>query len=322
MDRGQPAPGVQQIRTWQEAEVCAARWMRYWGFADAAVTTAGPDGGVDVTAAGALAQVKFQAVMVGSPELQRLFGARGHELHRQLLFFTGTGYSARAVEYAAAAGIALFTYDLAGQVDAVNEHARQLVADAEAARTPPPPRKPSATETKSKASTSGWRAAPQPETPAEPVATAAGMGCAATVLLVMGSLLVVGVTAGIYRPGFTATIVIVTVFGSLFYLAGLVVLLRAVYWGREHRHRTSVVVAILVATAGAGAMWLTLGRSFDDKGGGHAGAWTVTLMVVPLVFLAVQALSGRDGAGLSPTPPKQEAKHAAEPRLFKSRDDS
>lgn len=64
---------------------------------------------MDVTAAGALAQVKFQAVTVGSPDLQRLFGARGHALHRALLFFTGTGYSPRAHEYAASVGIALFT---------------------------------------------------------------------------------------------------------------------------------------------------------------------------------------------------------------------
>jgi hypothetical protein len=34
------------------------------------------------------------------------------------------------------------------------------------------------------------------------------------------------------------------------------------------------------------------------------------------------ALSGQDGVGLTPAPPKPKGKHAAEPRLFKSRDDT
>ena len=37
--RGQEPP-LHQIRSWQDAEINAATWMRYWGFSDAAVTGA------------------------------------------------------------------------------------------------------------------------------------------------------------------------------------------------------------------------------------------------------------------------------------------
>ena len=66
-----------QITSWQEAERNAARWMRHWGFGDARLTSSGADGGVDVRARAAVAQVKFEASQVGRPALQRLYGARG-----------------------------------------------------------------------------------------------------------------------------------------------------------------------------------------------------------------------------------------------------
>lgn len=316
MDRGDHPFGVHQIRTWQDAEVCAARWMQYWGFTDAVVTAAGPDGGVDVTATGALAQVKFQAVTVGSPDLQRLFGARGHALHRALLFFTGTGYSTRALEYAASAGIALFTYDLTGWVDPANGPARQLVADAEAARTPPPKpeRAPKSERRPRKFPDRGGPPAARrtaarpvqptgPAGPAGPAAIAVGMGCAATALLGMGSLLLSGVTAGVYRPGLTAAIAVFIVLGALCYLAGLAVLLDTAAWGRTHRHQAAAEVAIVIAGVAASAMWVILGRHVDEEGGGHTGAWTVTLMVAALVLTAMLAMSGRAGVTLSPDPP-------------------
>lgn len=286
--------------------------MRYWGFTDAVVTAAGPDGGVDVTAAGALAQVKFQAVTVGSPDLQRLFGARGHAVHRALLFFTGTGYSTRAHEYAASVGIALFTYDLTGWVDPVNGPARQLLADAEAARTPPPEPKPE--RRPSNFPDLGWLPAPRrtearleqptrPAGPAGPAAIAVGMGCAATALLGMGSLLLSGVTAGVYRPGLTATIAVSIVLGALCYLAGLAVLLDTAAWGRTQRHQAVAEVAIVIAGVAASAMWVPLGRHVDDEGGGHTGAWTVTFMVSALTLSAMLAMSGRAGVALFPDPP-------------------
>jgi hypothetical protein len=56
----QPAPF--QIESWQDAELNAAAWMRYWGYGDAAVTRSGSDDGIDVTSELALAQVKHRSV--------------------------------------------------------------------------------------------------------------------------------------------------------------------------------------------------------------------------------------------------------------------
>jgi hypothetical protein len=123
--RHQP-PARRPIRSWQEAERNAAAWMRHWGYHDAAARPGGADGGVDVRSARALGQVKFQAHAVGRPELQRLFGARGRHLDRQLLFFTGSGYASTAVEYAAENDIALFVYALDGAMTPVNAPARRI----------------------------------------------------------------------------------------------------------------------------------------------------------------------------------------------------
>ncbi|WP_411157656.1 restriction endonuclease [Nocardia puris] len=68
--RRKPVP---YIRTPQEAERNAAARMREMGFADAAVTAGGADGGVDVRASRAIAQVKWRGGMVSRPEVQKLF---------------------------------------------------------------------------------------------------------------------------------------------------------------------------------------------------------------------------------------------------------
>lgn len=109
--------------------------MRAWGFADAAVTRGGADGGVDVWSKHALAQVKFEAHATGRPALQRLYGARGTDHHKQLLFFTGTGYSRDAQTYADAVGVALFTYTPVGDVAPVSVAAVAIVRAAERANS-------------------------------------------------------------------------------------------------------------------------------------------------------------------------------------------
>jgi hypothetical protein len=116
---GQPGP-PQQIRNRQEAELNAVAWMRAWGYADAQVTQAGPDGGVDVRSAYALAQVKYVAAAVGRPDIQRFVGAAAGEPGKRLIFFSGSGYTATAVDYANSAGVALFQYALDGSVRPVN----------------------------------------------------------------------------------------------------------------------------------------------------------------------------------------------------------
>lgn len=111
----------------REAETNAATHMRSLGFADARVTGAGADGGIDVVAAGAIAQVKWKAAQTGRPDLQRLVGARGNDTGQRLLFYSGSPYSRHAHAYADAVGMGLFTYDPSGAAQPVNDHARHLV---------------------------------------------------------------------------------------------------------------------------------------------------------------------------------------------------
>ena len=95
-----------------DAEQLAADWLVYLGYEDARLTGSGPDGGVDVRSARAVAQVKFKAAQIGAPDLQRRFGARGASWEQDLFFFSGTTFSAKALAYAEEHEISLFTYDL------------------------------------------------------------------------------------------------------------------------------------------------------------------------------------------------------------------
>lgn len=99
--------------------------MRGAGYGDAKATGAGPDGGIDVASRRAVAQVKFEAHQVGRPHLQRFVGAAVH-MDRERLFFTGTGYTSGARQYADEVGVALFTYAVDGSVTPVNSRAEQL----------------------------------------------------------------------------------------------------------------------------------------------------------------------------------------------------
>lgn len=101
--------------------------MRELGFADAQVTIGGADGGIDVHSSAALAQVKWRGGMVGRPELQALFGARGSDFSKQLLFFAASDYSQHAVDYADHSRIALFVYDPIRTLAPKNRHAALLL---------------------------------------------------------------------------------------------------------------------------------------------------------------------------------------------------
>ncbi|MEG3632177.1 restriction endonuclease [Micromonospora palythoicola] len=127
-------PSPQAIDSWEKAELNAAEWMRYWGFRDARVTNGGADSGVDVRSHEALAQVKYEAVQVGRPVLQRLVGARGRSAEKALFVFSGAGFTSHAVEYANDMDICLFKYTLAGSMKAENRTARDFLQRFEAQR--------------------------------------------------------------------------------------------------------------------------------------------------------------------------------------------
>jgi restriction endonuclease len=117
------------IRSPDDAEQVAAEWMRHLGFDDARCTAAGTDGGVDVRSREAVAQVKAQLTPVGRPELQALYGVARSE-GRQPLFFSLMSYTAAALTWADEVGMALFRFDHAGMVEAVNPPAEALLAAA------------------------------------------------------------------------------------------------------------------------------------------------------------------------------------------------
>ncbi|MGZ9829505.1 restriction endonuclease [Tsukamurella ocularis] len=121
---------MEYITTPAQAEQNAARRMREeLGFPDARVTQATNDGGIDVQASRAVAQVKWESNQSGRPVLQNLFGARGNALHKKLLFFNSGGYSRAAIEYADAVDMALFKFDPLGELEPMNRVAERLIKD-------------------------------------------------------------------------------------------------------------------------------------------------------------------------------------------------
>lgn len=127
------------VSSWQLAELNAARWMQAWGLSGVRVTAGGADSGIDVTSNEAEAQVKFQASAVGRPALQNLAGAA--RPGKRLVFFSGSSFSKAAMDFAAQRNIALFVYDLSGQMQALNGSALDLaqnVATDSGAVLPPP----------------------------------------------------------------------------------------------------------------------------------------------------------------------------------------
>lgn len=109
---------------WMQAEQLAAAAVQQFGFADARVTPPGADGGLDVIARGAAAQVKYTSTPVGRPTLQQLQGAAGG---RSAIFFSRSGYARTAVAFADQVDMALFTITLPTRVTAVNDAAVRLV---------------------------------------------------------------------------------------------------------------------------------------------------------------------------------------------------
>ena len=111
------------IASWQDAELAAVEHMQYLGFGDAHPTPSGPDGGLDVIATNAAAQVKFHAVPAGSPAVQQLAGAAYTFEHK---LFYATAYSADAVRWADQAVIALFRLTEFSSVEPLNGTAARL----------------------------------------------------------------------------------------------------------------------------------------------------------------------------------------------------
>lgn len=122
---GRQRPASRLIKTFYDAENYAAEYVRYLGFADAAPTGPGSDGGVDVTSLGAVAQVKMEAVPTGRPVIQAISGIAALE-QRSALVFSLAGYTAHALEWADRAGVACFEFAIDGTMKPCNSAARAL----------------------------------------------------------------------------------------------------------------------------------------------------------------------------------------------------
>lgn len=113
------------IQSWRQAEEFSATHMRGLGFEDAEVTPPGADGGIDVVATGAVAQVKhFSETSVSAPTVQQLLGAaKGAQM---AVFYSLTGYTSSAIRLAEERGVALFAYSVAGDVAPLSTAADNL----------------------------------------------------------------------------------------------------------------------------------------------------------------------------------------------------
>lgn len=115
-------------RDWEQA---ACDWMISWGFEDASLTDVGPDDGIDVTAGGAIAQVKSWMTPIGIADVQRLKGA-AHD-GREALFFSLMEYTEAARRFAEEASVRLFRFSgYDGSVEAANAGAVSLIREANA----------------------------------------------------------------------------------------------------------------------------------------------------------------------------------------------
>jgi hypothetical protein len=139
-------PSPRLIRSPRDAEEAAAEWCRWLGFADAELTRAGSDGGVDVRARSLVAQVKAHMVPIGRPDLQKLYGLATAE-RAVAIFFSLMAYTREAQEWADQVGMALIRFNHAGEAEPVNGYAAAMFdrADQQERRPalpapPPPPR--------------------------------------------------------------------------------------------------------------------------------------------------------------------------------------
>lgn len=109
--------------SWQMAEELAAEYLRQMGYRDVRRVPDGPDGGIDVRGSGICGQVKFWSSPVGIGEVQRLRGAAGPAV---AAFFSYSGYTKSAVEWADTNEVALFSFDEQANVKPENSRASQL----------------------------------------------------------------------------------------------------------------------------------------------------------------------------------------------------
>jgi Holliday junction resolvasome RuvABC ATP-dependent DNA helicase subunit len=99
--------------------------MQRFGFPDAAVTPSGADGGVDVRARDAVAQVKARNTATPRPDVQQLHGIASAE-GKLGVFFSLNGYTPGAIEWAESR-VALFVLESTGNARPIGALAEGLM---------------------------------------------------------------------------------------------------------------------------------------------------------------------------------------------------
>lgn len=117
------------IRNPHDAELAARDWLRSVGFADARLTSAGPDGGVDVRSSSLVAQVKAEMKPTGLGVVQRTYGIAQAEGCKAACFALN-GFTQEAKQWASRQEVALFVFDYEGDVEPFNFAASRLAARA------------------------------------------------------------------------------------------------------------------------------------------------------------------------------------------------
>jgi hypothetical protein len=93
-------------KAWRQLEELVATVMGR----GAATRSGSHDGGIDVESSTTVAQVKRQSSIVGAPAIRQLFGAAQH-IGKRGEFYTTSGYSKDAINFARETGVALYIVD-------------------------------------------------------------------------------------------------------------------------------------------------------------------------------------------------------------------
>lgn len=126
---GKSVPDRRLIKNYADAESYAAEYMRFLGWVDATTTPPGSDGGVDIVAKDAVAQVKMEGVPTGRPVIQAISGIAALE-GKHALVFSLAGFTSQAREWAEYAGVACFEFAVDGSIEARGHAALALSTQA------------------------------------------------------------------------------------------------------------------------------------------------------------------------------------------------
>ena len=123
-EHGEQSFHGQILTGWNSVEELAARHLRFLGVHDAQQTKAGADGGLDVASPSVAAQAKQVAKPIGRPMLQGLVGAA--DPTQYTVFYSTSGFTDEALDFAAARGIALYAVSGMGDITALTDWTRHF----------------------------------------------------------------------------------------------------------------------------------------------------------------------------------------------------